>query len=121
MQLKLTEITTYVDDLAAAVAFYRDMIGLSLREQTSEYAIFDASGLEFVLMGGGRPVPIAYATDCGTLACFETGNIEATIRNMVEKDVAIRHDIKTVPQGKFAVIEDPSGNMIEIIQRQRAA
>ena len=117
MHFTFGEVQTFVSDLGRAIVFYRDILGLNLKQESDSWAIFDISGVEFVLLAGAQSFNKGhYGEKCGTVLCLKSDSIEAAICFLKEKNVAIVQETKQVPQGKYAVISDPDGNFIEIIQ-----
>lgn len=111
------EIQTFVSDIKSSVDFYQNKLGLKLIQLSGEWAIFDIAGIEFVIMAGATPnADSEYGKKCGTVLCLKSVSIEQDLSNLQTKGVTVVKKVKTVPQGKFAVIADPDGNFIEIIQ-----
>ena len=118
MNLSLGEIQTFVSDLEKAISFYRDKLGLSLKGQGEDWAIFNISDVEFVLMAKATAQldKSEYGKQCETVMCLKSSKIEEDIQQLSASGVKIVKDVQTVPQGKFAVIQDDDSNYIEIIQ-----
>ena len=117
MSFGFGEIQTFVSDIKASVDFYQNKLGLKITQSSNEWAIFDISGIEFVLMAGAsRNSSLNYGKTCGTVLCLKSVSIEQDVAILQTKGVTVVRDVQTVPQGKFAVIADPDGNFIEIIQ-----
>ena len=116
--LKLAEVQSFVSDLSRARVFYEQTLGLSLKQAGGSWLIFDLNGLEFIVMGGAKPVnPPEYGSQAVTVLCLETPDIEQTVKNLRHAGVYFLTSIKRVAQGAFAAFKDPDGNMIELIQR----
>lgn len=115
--LRFAEISTYVSDLAAAVGFYRDALGLTLAQQEDDFAIFDCNGIEFVLMAGAEKTVARAARATGTALCLQSDDLTAAIARLRQRNVTILTDIQTVPQGRYAIIADPDGTPVEIIEK----
>lgn len=115
--LRFAEISTYVSDLAAAVAFYRDALGLALTQREDDFAIFDCNGIEFVLMAGNEKAAARGPRAPGTALCLQSDDLTGAMTRLRRQGVTILTDIQTVPQGRYAIIADPDGTPVEIIEK----
>src|SRR5919197_1951697 len=71
----LDHVYYWVTDMDRAVAFYRDVLGLTLsRREANAWAVFDAGGRMFALHGAieGRPVAPG-----GAAAVFDVADLDA--------------------------------------------
>lgn len=117
MSFAFGEVQTFVSELNLVLDFYQTKLGLKLIQLSQHWAIFDVAGVSFVLMAGAEPRETsAYGKICGTVLCLTSSAIEEDIDRLKAQGVRIIKDVQTVPQGKYAVISDPDGNFIEIIQ-----
>ena len=119
INLKLSEIQTFVTCLETSVDFYSNKLGFVLKEKTEEWAIFDLNGLEFVIMSGAtsRDATFAYGKKPSTVLCLETQEIEKTVEKLKKMDIEFVTEIQTVPCGKYVAFKDPDGNFLELIER----
>ena len=117
MKLTFGEVETFISDLARSEIFYRDILGLDLKQKGDGWLIFDISGIEFALMGGAKKLnKSSYGKDCTTLLCLKSKNIEEDYKHLKSQGVKFLSEIQIVPQGKFATFQDPDGNLLELIQ-----
>jgi predicted enzyme related to lactoylglutathione lyase len=104
----------YTGDPQRAIAFYRDVIGITPTEIDEE-----GRGAEFTLADGTtfgvwRPDEGPFV---GGAVMFAVGDIDAAIAQLRERNVAIS-DAETTPVCRMAFCQDPDGNPIIIHQRK---
>ncbi|MCO5129214.1 MAG: VOC family protein [Xanthobacteraceae bacterium] len=121
------ETALYVDDLARAVAFYRDSLGLQILNQDARFAAFDVGGssvlllfkrgatLQTVHLPGGTipphdgqgPLHIAFAVAADELAAWET--------RLTEQGVAIEGRTDWPRGGHSIYFRDPDNHLLELL------
>ena len=103
-------------DMEAAVAFYRDVLGLAVTVRSGEdWAEFDAGGCTVALHGSrpGHPPPQAGAT-----VVFEVDDLDTAVRALRVRGVVFDVDVSDAPgAGRFASFRDPDGNVLQILER----
>jgi catechol 2,3-dioxygenase-like lactoylglutathione lyase family enzyme len=106
----------WTKDMDASVAFYRDVLGLSLRTRAGEdWAEFDVAGTTVALHGmrEGHPPPQGGAT-----VVFEVDDLEGEMDALRGKNVTFDGDVAEVPgYGRFVSFRDPDGNILQIFER----
>lgn len=102
-------------DMDRAVAFYADMLGLSLtRREKDSWAEFDTGGAHFALHGvvDGQPAPLP-----GGTVVFRVEDLEATCRSLRDRGVMPEDEDGEVPgYARFATLRDPDGNPVQLIE-----
>ena len=114
-----------VSDVDAAIAFYTNMLGFKLEMHPAPgFASLSRGNLQLLLNrpgaggagqampGSQRPVPGGW-----NRIQIEIENLEATVENLKSAGGRFRNEIVTGNGGKQILIEDPSGNPIELFQR----
>ncbi|MGH7234324.1 MAG: VOC family protein, partial [Candidatus Saccharimonadales bacterium] len=68
--------------------------------------------------GGGQPMPDGTNQEPGGWNRFtiETSDLEALVKTLRQAGAHFRNDIVTGVGGKQVLVEDPSGNLIELFQ-----
>jgi catechol 2,3-dioxygenase-like lactoylglutathione lyase family enzyme len=114
-----------VDDVDAAIAFYTDRLGFHEdMHPAPTFAMLSHGDLRLVLSapsgagGGGQAMPDGTEPEPGGWNRFmlELTDLEATVETLREAGVRFRNDIVTGVGGKQILLEDPSGNPIELFQ-----
>ncbi|MDP2360753.1 MAG: VOC family protein [bacterium] len=122
MSLRFAEIQSFVSDLARARAFYEGVLGLPVRQGGEGWLALDC-GVELILMAGASPAPhqANYGRERATVLCLACGDIEAETARLRVAGVRFLTEILTVPQGRYAALEDPDGNLLELVQPREKA
>src|SRR2546421_494546 len=115
-----------VDDAEAAIAFYTKHFGFSVRSNAAPaFADIVRGPLRILLSGpkssAGRPMPDGRQPGPGgwNRIHFIVDDIEAEVARLRTAGVRFRGGIVTGPGGKQIVLDDPSGNPIELFQPAR--
>ncbi len=115
-----------VSDVDTAVAFYTTLLDFELEEQFGPaMAIVRRDDLALWLAGplssaarpmpdGSQPVPGGW-----NRIVIEVDDISAQVERIRATGARLRNDIVTGPGGRQVLIEDPSGNPIELFQPLR--
>ncbi len=122
------ETVLYVDDLATAEQFYRDVLGLEPFVKADGRHVFYRVGDQVVLLfnpevtrippgPGALPVP-PHGTDGEGHLCFRASGaeIEQWKAHLEAKGVAIEEDFEWPGGGRSIYFQDPSGNCLEIAE-----
>jgi catechol 2,3-dioxygenase-like lactoylglutathione lyase family enzyme len=112
-----------VNDVRTAVDFYTSHLGFTLLSSAPPaFADVTRGNLRLLLAGpqssAGRPMPDGARPSPGgwNRIHFITPDIDAEIARLKAEGVRFRNDIVTGPGGKQILLEDPSGNLIELFQ-----
>ena len=114
-----------VSDVDAAIPFYTDMLGFKLEMHPAPgFASLSRGDLQLLLNrpgagGAGQAMPDGQHPVPGgwNRIQIEIENLEATVENLKSAGGRFRNEIVTGNGGKQILIEDPSGNPIELFQR----
>ena len=112
-----------VDDVEAAIAFYTAHFGFTLGSNMAPAFADVVRGPLRILLSGptssaGRPMPDGRKPGPGgwNRIHFIVEDIEAEVARLRAAGVRFRSEIVTGPGGKQIVLDDPSGNPIELFQ-----
>ena len=112
-----------VDDVAASVAFYTSHFGFSVRSNRAPaFADVVRGHLRLLLSGptssAGRSMPDGRTPAAGgwNRLHFVVDDIDLEIARLRSAGVPFRSDVVTGPGGRQIVLDDPSGNPVELFQ-----
>lgn len=114
-----------VDDVDAAIPFYTDMLDFKVDMHFgSGFASLIRGDLRLLLNkpggggGAGQSMPDGRAPTPGGWLRFqiEVSDIEATVAKLKAAGAIFRSEIITGQGGKQVLVDDPSGNPIELFQ-----
>lgn len=117
-----------VDDVDAAIAFYRDNLGFAeVMHPAPAFAMMSRGDLRLLLSAPGGGPGGGQATPDGSLPApggwnrfaIEVTDLAATVDGLREVGVRFRNEIVTGVGGKQILAEDPSGNPVELFEPVR--
>ena len=119
------QVRYIVNDVDAAIAFYCQHLGFRrVMHPAPAFAMLTRGDLRLVLSapnpsaGGGQPMPDGRKQEPGGWNRFaiEVADLEATVATLGQAGARFRNDIVTGVGGKQILVEDPSGNPIELFE-----
>lgn len=112
-----------VDDVDAAVAFYTTHLGFTLKSNAAPaFADVTRGELRLLLSGAtssaGRPMPDGRVPGSGGWNRFQiiVDDITVEVARLRAAGVKFRNEIVRGPGGSQILLEDPSGNVVELFQ-----
>lgn len=112
-----------VNDVDDAVAFYTGLLGFELEQQMGPaFAIVVLDEVPLWLSGpassAARPMPDGAQPEPGgwNRIALQVEDIEAEVTRLRATGVRFRGEIVVGPGGSQIVLEDPSGNAVELFQ-----
>jgi catechol 2,3-dioxygenase-like lactoylglutathione lyase family enzyme len=116
-----------IDDVPAAVEFYTTLLGFSLEQDASPaFAAVSRGGVRLLLSGEGssgkRPLADGRRQLPGgwNRIHLQVSDLQAEVERLRAAGVAFRtEEVVSGPGGAQVVIDDPSGNPIELFQPRR--
>ncbi len=118
-----------VHDVDAAIDFYCNQLGFEEEMHPGpSFAMLSRGPLRLVLSapgggpGGGQAMPDGRIPEPGGWNRFsiEVDDLESTVQSLRAGGVRFRNDVVTGVGGKQILVEDPSGNPVELFQPTRA-
>lgn len=116
-----------VEDVASSVAFYREALGFELVQQFGPaMAIVRRDDLELWLAGpaasasramadGRKPGPGGW-----NRVVVSLDNLDAVVASLKSRGCRFRNDVVQGPGGRQILLDDPSGNPIELFEASRS-
>jgi catechol 2,3-dioxygenase-like lactoylglutathione lyase family enzyme len=117
-----------VNDIDAAIDFYTTQLQFDLHMHPNElFAMLGRGDLRLVLVrpvgpegpaGGGAPMPDGRMQEPGGWNRFsvEVPDLAATVAELRRRGARFRNDVVTGVGGRQIIIEDPSGNPVELFE-----
>jgi catechol 2,3-dioxygenase-like lactoylglutathione lyase family enzyme len=119
------QVRYIVHDVGAAIAFYTQQLGFTLEMHPAPpFAMLSRGDLRLVLSaptpagGGGQSMPDGTKPEPGGWNRFsiEVGDLAQTVEALRQAGVRLRNNIVTGLGGKQVIVDDPSGNPIELFE-----
>jgi catechol 2,3-dioxygenase-like lactoylglutathione lyase family enzyme len=119
------QVRYIVNDVDAAIAFYCGQLGFKeVMHPAPAFAMLTRGDLRLVLTapnpsaGGGQPMPDGTQQQPGGWNRFaiEVDDLAATVEKLRKAGARFRNEIVTGTGGKQILVEDPSGNPVELFQ-----
>lgn len=103
-----------VEDLEKSVNFYRDILELKIKNQSPDWVEFqnEAQGAVLAL----HPARIKQKGFSNMLVGFNVNNLESVCKKLEGKGVKFHKRITEESFGKHAIIEDPEGHLISVVE-----
>lgn len=112
-----------IDDVPAAIKFYTTHLGFALEQDASPaFASVSRDGVRLLLSGlassGRRPMPDGRVPVPGgwNRIHIQVDDLAAEVSRLLAAGLTFRNDIISGPGGLQIVLDDPSGNPIELFQ-----
>lgn len=119
----MVNVRYLVTDVAASIDFYTGYFGFSVRTSAAPaFADVTRGHLRLLLSGpassAGRPMPDGTKPSAGGWNRIHliVEDIDAEVARLREAGIRFRSDIISGPGGKQIVLDDPSGNPVELFQ-----
>jgi catechol 2,3-dioxygenase-like lactoylglutathione lyase family enzyme len=119
------QVRYIVEDVDAAIAFYGQQLGFQIvMHPAPAFAMLSRGDLRLVLSapnpsaGGGQPMPDGTSQQPGGWNRFaiQVDDLAATVERLRKAGAHFRNEIVTGVGGKQIIVDDPSGNPIELFQ-----
>lgn len=123
MNLNPMMVRYIVNDIDAAIDFYTRHFGFRVSAQSGpHFAIVERDNLQLVLSppkgpgGGSQPMPDGRRPEPGgwNRLIVKSGSFDEEVTALRAARVAFRSDVIHGPGGRQILVEDPSGNLVEV-------
>jgi catechol 2,3-dioxygenase-like lactoylglutathione lyase family enzyme len=112
-----------VDDVDESLTFYTEVLGFELLTSASPaFADVRRGNLRLLIAGptssAGRPMPDGTKPEPGSWnrIHFIVDDLDADVARLRATGATFRNDIVEGPGGKQILLQDPSGNVVELFQ-----
>jgi catechol 2,3-dioxygenase-like lactoylglutathione lyase family enzyme len=119
----MVSVRYMVDDVEASIDFYTKHLGFTLRMSAAPAFADVARGQLRLLLSGptssaGRPMPDGATPGPGGWNRIHliVADIDAEVDRLRAAGLSFRNTIVTGPGGRQILLEDPSGNVVELFQ-----
>jgi catechol 2,3-dioxygenase-like lactoylglutathione lyase family enzyme len=106
---RMQAVIYFVDNWDAAIGFYRDTLGLALQVN------FPDRWALFRIPGGGNIALQPRYKDAANHVSIEVTDIRNYVADLKAKGARVIEDVCAQEHGETALLEDPSGNLIALI------
>jgi catechol 2,3-dioxygenase-like lactoylglutathione lyase family enzyme len=120
---EIVNVRYMVDDVDKSIAFYTKLLGFELLTSAAPaFADVKRGNLRLLLAGpassAGRPMPDGRKPGPGgwNRIHFVVEDIVTEVARLRDAGATFRNDIVTGPGGQQILLEDPSGNLVELFQ-----
>lgn len=103
-----------VENMERSIAFYRDTLGMKIKEEYPDWVEFGTESRSAAL--ALHPKRTRYSRFPNMLIGFNVGDIEYVCKELQNKKVKFYKKLKEESFGKHAIIEDPDGHLISIAE-----
>ena len=112
-----------VSDMQKSVGFYHDTLGFDVKMEGEGFAALSRDDLTLFLnvpgagsagKAGGNPQPGGWSR-----FQIETDDLDGFISKLKRSDASFRGEIAEAPAGRQILLEDPSGNVVELFERAK--
>ena len=119
---EIVNVRYMVNDVAEAVDFYSTHFGFKVGISSPAFADVTKGNLRILLSGpmssAGRAMPDGAVPGPGgwNRIHFITADLDSEVARLKGAGVHFRNDVVSGPGGRQILVEDPSGNVIELFQ-----
>jgi glyoxylase I family protein len=125
MKLNALMVRYIVNDVEAAITFYSRYLAFRVAAQSGPYfAILERGNLQLVLSppqgpgGGSQAMPDGRRPEPGgwNRIIVQSNNLEGDVDVLRKAGIRFRNDTVAGPGGRQILLEDPSGNPVELFE-----
>jgi lactoylglutathione lyase len=113
----------FVSDMRRSVGFYRDVLGMPLKFETSHWTEFATEGATIALHASEAPAsgspPSRHPTAGACRPGLRVANLDEFHRRMIENNVPCAQEPKEVFGARIAQYLDPDGLAISVSEERR--
>ncbi len=109
---RIGAVILLVSDMKKSMEFYKDVLGMELKQQTEDWVEFSKQGTVLAL----HPTEKKLTKNISMLIGFNVSELETVCSNLEKKKVKFHKKVTNEVFGKHAIIEDPDGHLISLAE-----
>ena len=111
---RIGAVILLVSDMKKSLMFYRDTLGMELKKESDDWIEFIKHGTTVLALHPTKKRKIT--KNNSMLVGFNVSNLESVCNELEKKDVKFYKKLTEEPFGKHAIIKDPDGHLISLIE-----
>jgi catechol 2,3-dioxygenase-like lactoylglutathione lyase family enzyme len=112
---KIGAIILLVRDMKQSSEFYRDVLGMQLKHDSEDWVEFSKGTSTVLALHPARKTPNTHK-HTGMLVGFNASDLDDVCRQLEKKKVKFYKKQTDETFGKHAIIEDPDGHLISLVE-----
>lgn len=114
---KVGAVILLVSDMRRSINFYKNILGLPLKSKSNDWTEFIQDGTVLALHPAKKKLkPKSTKPKIGMLVAFKVSNMNEAYKELKRKHIRFFKEPKEEDFGKHAIILDPDGYMISIVE-----
>lgn len=110
---RIGAVILLVSDMKRSVKFYRDTLGMEMKEKSKDWTEFSTRGTVLALHPSRKK---RFSKSKTMLVGFSVSDFDDVCNGLKKKRVKFYKKPRQEPFGKHAIIQDPDGHLISIVQ-----
>lgn len=110
---RIGAVILLVSDMKRSTRFYRDVLGMKLKEQSKDWTEFSKRGTVLALHPSKKK---RIKRNNSMLVGFSVSDFDDVVNGLKKKKVKFYKKPREESFGKHAIIQDPDGHLISIVQ-----
>lgn len=110
---RIGAVILLVSDMKRSVKFYRDILGMEMKEKSKDWTEFSTRGTVLALHPSRKK---RFSKSKTMLVGFSVSDFDDVCNGLKKKRVKFYKKPRQEPFGKHAIIQDPDGHLISIVQ-----
>lgn len=110
---RIGAVILLVSDMKKSTRFYRDVLGMELKEQSKDWTEFSKRGTVLALHPSKKK---RIKRNNSMLVGFSVSDFDDVVNGLKKKKVKFYKKPREESFGKHAIIQDPDGHLISIVQ-----
>jgi catechol 2,3-dioxygenase-like lactoylglutathione lyase family enzyme len=119
MTVTLAVVSLWAPDVAKAIHFYRDLIGLDLLPHHGEHPHFDLGSVYLVLLQGRPRPPQDPDPSRFPVMAFAVEDLDRLVETLRGHGIQFLCPVEEGLGTRYVMLDDPAGNLIELVEYNR--